>query len=122
MTQEISLQNLINQVKKELLAPSNSPDYPLLFVEKVELELAVAVNQGAGGEIGISVLETLSGKMQRNSTQQSSHMIRLTLTPILSRDEIRALLEKDSRIRDRIMQIAPSALLRDDAYLEGTPE
>lgn len=121
MTQEISLQRLINEVKKELLAPSNSPDYPILVVEKVELELAVAVSQGLGGEIGISVLETLSGKIQGDSTHQQSHTIRLTLTPILSREEIKALLDKDTRIRERIAQVSKTALTR-NTDLEGSPE
>ena len=39
---EIRLQELIEQVRKELLAPSNSPD-PIFFIDKVELELAVKV-------------------------------------------------------------------------------
>lgn len=121
MTQEISLQKLIDQVKKELLAPSKSPDYPLLFIDKVELELAVAITQGRGGEIGISVLETLSGKVQSDSSQRYSHTVRLTLTPILSREEIRVLLDRDDRIRKRISEIGPLVLTRGDE-LEGVPE
>jgi hypothetical protein len=121
VTQEISLQKMIDQVKKELLAPSASPDYPLLVIDEVELELAVAITQEAGGEIGISVLETLSGKVQGDLSRQHSHTVRLTLTPVLSREEIKALLDRDDRLRKRINEIGPVVLTRSED-LEGEPE
>jgi hypothetical protein len=89
MTQGISLQELINQVKKELLAPTDSPDYPLFFVDKVELELTVDVTRGKSGEIGISVLEVVSGVAGKDASQQHGHTIKVTLAPILTREEIR---------------------------------
>jgi len=122
VTQGISLQKLIDQVKKELLAPTHSPDYPLFFVDKVELDLAVAITQGASGEIGISVLDVLSASAKKESSQQYGHTIKITLTPILTDEERRILLDKDGRLRKRIEQITATALIKGDDNLLGSPE
>jgi hypothetical protein len=42
MPEEIGLQELMYQVKKELLAPSPDDPVPLFYVEGVELELSVS--------------------------------------------------------------------------------
>lgn len=121
MTQGISLRKLIDQVKKELLASTSKPDYQLFFIDKVELELVVAITQGASGEIGISVLDLISGQAKKDSSQQHSHTIKVSLTPILTREEIRALLDRDERLRERIRETSRVALTRNDD-LEGLPE
>jgi hypothetical protein len=121
MSQEISLQELIDQVKKELLAPTDSPNYPLFFVDRVELELTVDVTRGNSGEVGISVLEVVSGKAGRDSSQQQGHTIRVTLAPILKREEIQALLNKDKRLMQQIGKVSREALIKSDE-LEGEPE
>lgn len=89
MSQDISLQALIEKVKDELLTPTGGPYYPVFFVDKVELEVAVSVEAEGTGGLDISVLE-LGGGVSR----EQGHVVTVTLSPILSREEQRALLDE----------------------------
>ena len=110
METEITLQNLITKVKKDLLAPSSSPEYPVFFVEKVELELQVNIIAQMNGEIGISILQFGKAGTQSSLSQEKNHTIKLTLLPILTREEQRALIEKDNRMMDGIQRSTQAAL------------
>ena len=81
----IGLTELIEQVKKELLAtsPENENDIPFLSVDSVELELQVIVkNEGQGG-IKIYVLE-LGGGVSRDDVQK----VKVTLSSLLNKEQL----------------------------------
>jgi hypothetical protein len=117
MSQEISLQALIDKVKDELLTPTGGPDYPVFFVDKVELEVAVAIKSEGSGGLNISVLE-LGGGISR----EEGHTIKVTLSPILSRDEQRALLDKDERMLDGVRRATQAALCKGETGMVGKLE
>ena len=57
---EIGLQELIYQVKRELLAPNarerSRDPHPLFLIDKIELEISVNISQSTGGEVKLTVL------------------------------------------------------------------
>lgn len=72
---EIGLQDLIYQVKRELLAPNaeqraSDPD-PLFFIDQVELEIAVKAVKEGNGNIKLSVLSfaelNIGGSLKRSA-------------------------------------------------------
>lgn len=123
MTETITLQTLIDKVKKDLLSPTDGPDYPVFFVEKVELELQVAVTQEENAGLEISVLNFGGVEVGDSSTNQNAHTITVTLAPILSREEQRQLLDKDPRMLNGVERATQSALRKGDGIeLAGEPE
>jgi hypothetical protein len=110
MSNEISLQGLIEKVKTELLAPASAPGYPVFFIDKVELELQVNVSAQANGEIGIAVLDFAKAGVSASNSQEKSHTIKVTLSPILTREEQRALLEKDEKMMNGVQRATQAAL------------
>jgi len=122
MTQDISLQTLIEKVKDELLAPTGGPGYPVFFVDKVELELQVAVTHEKEGGLKISVLQLGSVEAGGTVTRERGHTIKVTLSPILSREEQRNLLEKDHRMLEGVQRATQAALRKGEPALAGEPE
>lgn len=89
MAQEsISLQDLIYQVKHELLTPNRRAEaqdpYPLFAIEKIELEIAVAVKREGQVGLRISVLEFGS-----SVSREQGHTVKVTLGPLLTPEEMR---------------------------------
>jgi len=93
-----TLSQLIDQVRAELLAPRQTatPDsmYPFLFVEEVELEVAITVATAAegGGKVNVQVVELGS---QINRTNEEVHRLKIKLTPLYDKQETRQKLEAD---------------------------
>jgi hypothetical protein len=117
MAQDISLQALIEEVKDELLAPTGGPGYPVFFVDNVELEVAVTVRADGRGGLNVSVLE-LGGGVSR----EQGHTVKVTLSPILSRDEQRALLDEDEHMLDGVRRATQAALRKGAGELAGEEE
>ena len=112
-----SLQEVIAQIKNDLLAATNSPDYPLFLVDKLEIEVAVNIRAEGASGIKIQVVE-LGGNISR----EQCHKVTITLSPILSREEQRTLIDKDKRLFDGIERASAGALRKGDIALEGQPE
>ena len=108
MSNEIGLGEFIAKVKEDL---KPTEDSPIFFLEKAELEIHVTASQEVAGKgeakgktdlklnvLGFDVLKLgegeivggASGKLQR----QDVHTIKVTLTPILSKEEIKSTLSK----------------------------
>lgn len=81
---QIGLTQLIEQVKKELLAtsPGNENDIPFLSVESVELELQVTVKKEGKGGIKIYVIELGGG-----NSQDDVQKVKVTLSPLLNKEQ-----------------------------------
>ena len=89
---EIGLQELIYQVKRELLAPnpqerSRDPD-PLFVIEKIDLEISVNVSKVKGGEIKLTVLDFATFGGSVSSGTNRGHVVKVSLTSLLSRDAL----------------------------------
>jgi len=104
----IGLAELIEQVKRELLAPSTEgeTDIPLLSVDEVELELQVTVKKEAKGGIKIYVLE-LGGGGSRDDVQK----VKVKLSPIVNKEILLNLYKK--RHPERLNELV-------DTSIEGT--
>lgn len=87
----IGLSELIQQVKKELLAqsPDMETDIPIFAVDSVELELQVTVKKEAKGGIKIYVLE-MGGGASRDDVQK----VKLKLSPLLNKEQLLAIYKK----------------------------
>jgi hypothetical protein len=90
MTESIELAEFIKKVKADLLTPpEENEDIPLLSVDSVELELQVAVQKEDGGKIGFN-LSVLTGEAADKINQQQIQKVKLTLSPLLNKQELRA--------------------------------
>ena len=89
--QAIGLAELIYQVKRELLAPATRQDdpVPLFAVDEIELEVAVTVSREGQAGINIHVLNLGAG-----ASRADAQTVRVTLKPLLSREELLAVLQK----------------------------
>ena len=117
MENELSIQSLIEQIKEELLSGAKGPGYPIFFIEKVELDIAVSINKQASGGINVSVLE-IGG----NISKDQGHTIKIVLVPILTREEQRDLLEEDKRLLDGVKRTTMASLRKGENEILGEPE
>lgn len=124
--EEIGLQELIFQVKQELLAPNPAQrakdPYPLFFIDKVELEVAVKVTRSSSGGIKLTVLNFIEANAGKSITQEQGHVIKISLSPLLSKEEIVTEALKDSRVREMVEKLSPEAVIKGEASLLGVPE
>ena len=124
---EIGLQDLIYQVKNELLAPNPAQrakdPYPLFFIDKVELEIAVKVSRADDGGIKLTVLDFAEVSAGRSVERERGHVVKVSLSPLLSRDAILAEAMKDERVRQMVKDNSKRAFVRGDRTgLIGEPE
>jgi len=123
---EIGLQDLIYQVKRELLAPNQAqrakdPD-PLFFIDKVELEIAVKVQKEGSGGIKLSVLSFAELNAGGSVTSERGHVVRVSLSPLLPKEDILAKLLEDPNVREQIQKKQQQAMMKGDIFLAGKPE
>lgn len=122
---EIGLQDLIYQVKRELLtanpAQRAKDPSPLFFVDKVEIEAAVKVQKEANGAVKISVLSLAELNAGGGVARERSHVVKVSLSPLLSKESILADALQDPQVAERV-RATQQALLKGDVPLAGTPE
>jgi hypothetical protein len=85
MSKEIGLKDLIDQVKKELSVQS---DHPVLWVEKVELELNVTVKREGNTVIKIGILSIGEASVNGKLSSEDVHKIKVTLNPLLPKEDV----------------------------------
>jgi hypothetical protein len=88
--QSIGLDELIQQVKQELLSsvPGKSLDAPILFVESVELELKVTVSREGKGGIKIDVLSFGGGEAGGTLKREDVHTVKVKLSPLFDKERL----------------------------------
>lgn len=107
MPTEIGLQELLHQVKQELLTQSETDSVPLFYVEGVDLELSfIARKEGTAG-IKLYVLD-LNGSSGKEATQT----VHIHLTPILSHDKMRRIVEQDPKLETEVEDISTGGILK----------
>ena len=104
MTREITFQELIDKVKGDLFSPYKKTEkeskisYPIFFVEQVELEIAMDLSYDAETGLKISIPQVFEASGTGGQGKVSGHRMKVILTPILSREQLRAVLSKDKRL------------------------
>jgi len=101
MPEEIGLQELMYQVKKELLALSPDDPVPLFYVEGVQLELGVIARKEGQAGIKLYVVDIGGG-----GGQERAQTVRVQLRPLYSREEIRRFLEQDPVLGPKLRRVA----------------
>jgi len=101
----IGLAELIEQVKRELLAtsPDQETDVPFMSVDSVELELQVTVKKEGKGGVKIYVLE-LAGGGSRDDVQK----VKVTLSPLVNKETLLGLYRK--RYPERMQEFVDKSL------------
>ncbi len=107
MAEEIGLQELLYQVKRELLAPSPNDPVPLFYVEGVELELSVLVRKQGQAGIKVYVVD-VGGEIGKDR----GHVVRVRLQPLYTREELRRLIEADPQLGPRLARVAASGAMK----------
>ena len=125
--EEIGLQDLIYQVKNELLAPNPAQKardpYPLFFIDKVELEIAVKVTRGRSGNIKLTVLDFAGIGGASSVDRERGHVVKVSLSPLLSREAIVAKAMEDERVREMVGRSSAEALVKaDESGMVGEQE
>ena len=113
MAEEIGLQELMYQVKKELLAQSADDPVPLFYVEGVELELSVAARKEGQAGVRLSVVD-IGGR----GGHERAQTVRVRLRPLYSREEMRRFVEQDPVLGPQLRQVATQGMLKGGLFEE----
>ena len=116
----VSLNQLIDQIREELLKPRKSMTrdavYPFLFIEDVELEASILVSSTTAGSGGVQIqVVELSGNVQK--VNESTHRIKIKMTPLLTKDEIREILKQDDRVWKNVLSTSMKATSKEDGMV-----
>jgi hypothetical protein len=115
MAQEITLQSLIEKIKLDLFSPYQRTSikgkivYPVFFIDQVELEVTVNLSYEDGVGVKISIPEILEGSATGGKKATSGNTMKIALKPILSREELRALIDTDEHLMNGIKQASIAA-------------
>jgi hypothetical protein len=127
MIEEITLQTLIDKVKDDLFSPvagttqKGGKVYPIFFVDQVELEVAVELSYDAEAGLKISIPQIFEGSVTGGQGKTTGHTIKVSLSPILTPEEIRQVIAQDERLKKGIER-ATMLALRKGSELEGEEE
>ena len=122
---EIGLQDLIYQVKRELLAPNPraraKDPAPLFLIDNIELEISVNVSQTRGGGIKLTVLDFAEIGGEKSIARERGHVVKVSLSPLLDRDDILKEVLQDPKVQPVVEKRTREALVKSDE-LAGEPE
>jgi hypothetical protein len=116
MSEVITLQALIEKVKSDLFSSyvnsqqSGKLIYPIFFVDQVELEVQVSLQHDTEAGIKITIPQVVEGSLGAFQGKGSYHTLKIKLSPILSREELRGLIDQDDRLLAGIRQATQLAL------------
>lgn len=88
--QSIGLAELIEQVKRELVAnaPGQTKDAPILFVNSVELELQVTVKRGGTGGVKVNVVSVGGAEIGGSVSRDDVHKVKVILSPLFDKERL----------------------------------
>lgn len=122
MSKQMTLHELIDQVKEELLTPTRADSadelYPFLFVDEVELEVNVAVSDKLS-DSGKLTLYVLGAGIGGEKSQEKGHKVTIKLSPLVTKEEMRARLKLDGRLWKGIEEATTQATVKDIPLAEG---
>lgn len=124
--EEIGLQELINQVKQELLTPpvvgAAEDDVPLFVIDRIDLEINVKVTKAANGGVKLSVLSFAELSAGGSLGGERGNVIKVSLSPLVAREALIAQALQDPQQAANIRKTLQEALVKGDAGLMGEPE
>jgi hypothetical protein len=127
MTKQVTLQELINKVKQDLFTPYQGTDkegkiiYPIFFVDNVELEVTVNLTYDAEAGLKITIPQIAEGSVTGGQGKETGHKMKISLLPIMTRDEMRDMAKKDDMLW-RGIETATAMSLRKGSTLAGEEE
>lgn len=114
----IDLSSFIYQIKRDLLAPNPKQKakdpWPLFAIDSIDLEIAVSVQKSQKGELSFTVLDRIGGSVGSSHSQEQAHIVRVSLSPLLSKEALLVNLLQDPAAQRAIKQGSIEATLRDD--------
>lgn len=122
---KIGLQDLIYQVKQELLAPNAQErardPHPLFLIDKIELEISVNISQTSGGGIKLTVLDFAEIGGSKTIERERGHVVKVSLSPLESREEILKQALKDPKVQ-QVVQERANVWVKGNIEASGEPE
>lgn len=118
MSREITLNALIEKLKVDLFSPylgtanEGKVAYPIFFIDEVELKLAVTIEYDVNTGIKVTIPQLVEGNVGAGETSGSAHTMKLKLSPILEREEMRALMDEDERLMEGVREATLLAVRR----------
>ncbi len=113
---EIGIQDLIYQVKNELLTINRreilrDPD-PLFVIDKIELEISVNVSQSKEGGIKITVLSFAEASSKQSREFSHGHVVKVSLSSLLPREELLRDMLSDPENQEKILNNSSQAFVK----------
>jgi hypothetical protein len=100
---KLELKDLIYQVKREMLTSSpqqfSRDSNSLFFIDKIEMEIVVNVSQTRSGGVRLTVMDFAENGFYKSSDQPQGHVVKVSLSPLLSREEMVAEALKNPSIK-----------------------
>lgn len=96
--------------------------YPLFFIDKIDLEIAVKVSRTTSGGLKITVLDFVEASGSKSTTSERGNVVKISLSPLLSREEVVAEALKDPRVREIVEMRSQQGLIKTSGGLVGEPE
>lgn len=119
---EIDLQDLIYQVKKDLLMPNpketRQDPYPLFIVDKIELEISVNITKSNAGGVKLTVLNLADVSGSKTHETSQGHVVKVSLSPILSHEALLHMALQDPLKRDQILKRSEQAFVKGSDFRE----
>lgn len=120
---EIGIPELINQVKKELLASQETQDDsisgPVFFIDKIELEIAVKVQKQGEAGLKVSVLSFAEINAGGGLANERGHVVKISLSPLVDKERILDKLLDDPNVLAKITAKVQAATVREGAARAG---
>lgn len=122
---EITLNELIEQVREELSTPLPSrekEELPFLFVDEIEIEVGVTISKTTegSGDIGAKVtigVAEIEGKLGGgvSKADQSNHRIKIKMTPLFSKEDLLSKFNQD--FQGKLRHQAMGSLMKGDGMV-----
>jgi hypothetical protein len=116
MSNEIGLQELIYQVKQELLATNRAAQardpYPTFVIDKIELEIQVKITRDKTGAAKLTVLGIGEIGGDQSTSHERGHTVRVSLSSLLSVEDIAEQILKDPHTSEQITREAARAFVK----------
>lgn len=99
---EVTFQDLIDKIRSDLFSPfdktllEKNKTIPLFFVTQAEVEISFEISRDVNGEIKVSIPTILELGGGAKSGTTNSHKIKITLEPIVTAEEMRTMIDKET--------------------------
>ncbi len=124
MAKEITLQDLIEKVKRDLFSSYEGKDkegkmaHPIFFVNNVELEVTVTFSYDTKTGLKGAIPRLGAGSIGAGHDKSAQHKMKISLSPILTQDEMRKMAKKDEELWEGIEEATTASLRKGSPLAE----